>query len=936
MSRLFHGQGPSEEPQSSRPQASAPDLAHFRAHIERVRDATDIIEVIQTYLELDSSHRGPCPFHEDARRAFRVNRQGQHYHCDSCGAGGDIFRSIELIKKVSFAGAIKILADRTGIPPYPLPADQAAPLAREREMHLILMDAAHYYHNRLTGEAKDYLTGKLGLPEAVLDRFLVGQANRSLRDHLLGERKWPLELCLETGILVKDESEAVTDTFANVVIFPVLRRGVVTDIMGMNIHEEPSKVKQLPGENGRLYSEDDLRCDEIYLVEHPLDVLSLKAWDLPAAALIGSGSEGPEVVDRLRVARRVYICFPGGTNGEKRAMKVGHAIGPRARIVRLPKGRSPNDLYREGSREDFHNLVAQAKDPITTEIESIPMDTPKTELVSYLEPVLRLLVGYDLPAAEAYLTTTIKNCFKLNAADVETYRRLLDRYRREAAQRGRNENLPAQHEVLWKDLALICPAQDFVEGVAYFSVYRTCVIQEKNGVKRAVREPFLVTSERKVIPLTPNELAKLGLRLAKEDLLPSDSRRWATDDRVPNSVHAFIHGNAQVDPGGLFDEIEGLFRTYGDYANDDCYAVLTLWCIGTYTFMIFEAYPYISLRSPPHSGKTRTIEIAAPLCFNSLVGASLTEASIYRAVERDRCTVFLDEAEKYRARNRASTSDLFAIFNSGYKRSGSVSRYDTRSRSTVNFSTFSPKMLANITGLDPAAEDRTIPIEPRRTGKELPRFDSQALAPKFAELRNSLQVFAPTHHAEIARRYRSRERVEGLRDREEELWSPILALADFFDEQRFVRNGALAEEDRLVPKILRFAAHCRSLKEKREVEGSIETQVLAGVLRFVQSTEPLILQDGTKTILYLSDDFLTYLRESEGLDTLTKTKLTQVLKRLRIVQNPNKDTYWHRWECRGKRMGQMYYRLCPGRIRVAVSIHWPRHNSRGKGGGSAP
>ena len=86
---------------------------------ETVRNSADIIRVVSDYVSLKGSgnaFKGLCPFHSEKTPSFSVHRERQLFHCFGCGAGGDVFEFVKLIEKVSFPEALRIVAEKCGIP----------------------------------------------------------------------------------------------------------------------------------------------------------------------------------------------------------------------------------------------------------------------------------------------------------------------------------------------------------------------------------------------------------------------------------------------------------------------------------------------------------------------------------------------------------------------------------------------------------------------------------------------------------------------------------------------------------------------------------------------------------------------------------------------------------------------------------------------------
>ena len=84
----------------------------------QVQQANDIIDVIGEHVSLKKKGRemvGLCPFHDDHRPSMNVNPVKQIFKCFACGAGGDVFKFIQMRESLTFPQAIERLAERAGI-----------------------------------------------------------------------------------------------------------------------------------------------------------------------------------------------------------------------------------------------------------------------------------------------------------------------------------------------------------------------------------------------------------------------------------------------------------------------------------------------------------------------------------------------------------------------------------------------------------------------------------------------------------------------------------------------------------------------------------------------------------------------------------------------------------------------------------------------------
>src|SRR5215208_5562624 len=86
--------------------------------VEQVRAGIDIVDLISQHVTLQKAGRtfkAICPFHSEKTPSFVVFPDTQRWHCFGCGEGGDIFTFLMKIENMTFADALRRLADRIGV-----------------------------------------------------------------------------------------------------------------------------------------------------------------------------------------------------------------------------------------------------------------------------------------------------------------------------------------------------------------------------------------------------------------------------------------------------------------------------------------------------------------------------------------------------------------------------------------------------------------------------------------------------------------------------------------------------------------------------------------------------------------------------------------------------------------------------------------------------
>ncbi|MEO0565454.1 MAG: hypothetical protein AAF125_25325, partial [Chloroflexota bacterium] len=179
------------------------------------------------------------------------------------------------------------------------------------------------------------------------------------------------------------------------------------------------------------------------------------------------------------------------------------------------------------------------------------------------------------------------------------------------------------------------------------------------------------------------------------------------------------------------------------------------------------------------------VRVLQPLAFNMITTSDPTGASMFRLIHYTSCTVGIDEAERYHNPKDAGMQQIRQLLNSGYKQGMPAIRITGDDMKPQAFDVYSPKILAAIMGLEDVLASRCIAIPMRRTDQQMPAFP-----PDFdgAPVRHALYTLLLTHFQAVHRNYFARPELHKLHNRSGELWSPLVALAAFFEEDGHVEG----------------------------------------------------------------------------------------------------------------------------------------------------
>lgn len=188
----------------------------------------------------------------------------------------------------------------------------------------------------------------------------------------------------------------------------------------------------------------------------------------------------------------------------------------------------------------------------------------------------------------------------------------------------------------------------------------------------------------------------------------------------------------------LFNEIRAFFVEHLDVANDSFFDVYTAFVLASWRPEDFKVIPYQFFLGPLASGKTRALECFHKLCYRSIMAASMSAASLFRAVEAWHPTLLLDETEIYK---RESMIEVLALLNTGYRRGQYAIRIEKIEEGTPQiamFDTFGFKVLAGTEELAATLQSRCIITTMSKAVREINLFVDEE---KAEELRSKLFMY---------------------------------------------------------------------------------------------------------------------------------------------------------------------------------------------------
>ncbi len=496
-------------------------------------------------------------------------------------------------------------------------------------------------------------------------------------------------------------------------------------------------------------------------------------------------------------------------------------------------------------------------------IETIPEDTHKAKIPALLDPVLKEMAGLNHAQADAILKYTIKEHFSFTLDDLKGYEKVLKGYRKEPtetdAKRLSKEDL-IEILTLEEDSRTVHPAQDFTEGIMSFGV--------------AIKDTLcLVTSGNRLSPFEDAESEGIILKHTTVD-----TTRFSY-----KGIRTFVEDNYSISIPGVYWKVYNYIKRFICFPDEAYLSFVTLWVMGTYLFMIFRYYPYVWLNAEKGSGKTLLMEILSSITFNGELITNPTESVIFRDISNNLITMFIDEVEQLRKRDKDTYGSLISILNAGFNKAGVVKRTESTGQGgfvVKAYSAYSPKMFAGISDIDDVLQDRTvrIPLLRKKDDETVQRYKETAeIVDLQRSIRDELYMFALIYAKDIAEVYHaSGDVIQGmshLNNRELDIWEPVFLLANVIDSQ--AENTKLTDTMEALSK--------KSVEEKQSDSVSQnETYKLLNVVKVMLDEVSTIQQDGNIKVFDAKEVF-EYFQKSDDYEWMQKRNaLTSRLKRIKI------------------------------------------------------
>ena len=397
-------------------------MRYPQTFIDDLKRQADIVRVVQDYVQLKkkgANWMACCPFHKEKTPSFSVSPSKEIFYCFGCHKGGSVFDFVMEIERVPFPEAIKIVADKVGMP-LPKLVDDSRFEARRQEADIVIQLnswAMEFWQQQLESSkegqiAREYLKER-EISQETQTAFRLGYAPDSW-DSLsifLRNKGATQEHIDRSGLVAKKEdSNRSYDRFRGRLMFPVLdAQGRPIAFGGRTLKNEDAKYINSPetaayvkGRNlfGLNLTRDEIRRQGFaILVEGFLDLIVPYQFGVRnVVASLGTALTPDQVKLLSRFARKVVVNYDGdraGIQAAKKSIEILLAEDLEVKILVLPDNADPDEYIRKFGLSEYQRQRAQAQPHIQFVIESALRDrnlhrpAEKAEAVEEVLPYIR-------------------------------------------------------------------------------------------------------------------------------------------------------------------------------------------------------------------------------------------------------------------------------------------------------------------------------------------------------------------------------------------------------------------------------------------------------------------------------------------------------------------------------------------------------------------
>jgi DNA primase len=361
-----------------------------KATIDRIMEATDIVEVIGEFVQLKkrgANYVGLSPFANERTPSFTVSPAKGIFKDFSSGKGGSAITFLMELEKFTYPEALRWLAKKYGIE-----VEETIEKVEDKEeenhresLMIVTGYAAKFFLESLleTDEGKNiglsYFKER-GFSNDTIQKFELGYSpdqweaftGQALKDGYQGQ------FLEESGLSVKRDNGSMYDRYRGRVMFPIHSfTGRVIAFGGRTLKNDKNVPKYVNSPESEIYHKSNVLYglyfakkaireeDNCFLVEGYADVLSVHQAGIENVVASSGTSLTVEQIRLIgRFTKNITILYDGDAAGIKASLRGLDMIleeGLNVKVVLFPDGHDPDSYVRSLGTSGFKKYIDDNK-----------------------------------------------------------------------------------------------------------------------------------------------------------------------------------------------------------------------------------------------------------------------------------------------------------------------------------------------------------------------------------------------------------------------------------------------------------------------------------------------------------------------------------------------------------------------------------------------
>jgi DNA primase len=446
------------------------------ALLEQIRAASDIVEVIGSYIPLKragANFTALCPFHKEKSPSFNVSSTRQGFHCFGCHKGGDVFKFVQEYENLTFIEAVRRLAERAKIP---LDTFDGPGAAATRGLKEALFDLHEQITKRWQQALANDAAGQIGrdyiakrqISSEAQQLFRIGYSPDKWDDtvNFAKSKGFSEEVLEQSGLVIKrDEGGGYYDRFRGRLMFPICdEQGRVIGFSGRVLSGDEKTAKYVNSPETLLFHKSKiffgldkskrpiLDAGYAIICEGQIDMIQcFMAGVKNIVAPQGTAFTSDHARILKRYVNDIVLCFDSDNAGQNAAVRaLDHLLGAELsiRVAVVPAPHDPDSFIRANGAEAYRQLIERAPSFFDFYLERLcklnDIATDQGQLA-----VLRAMAEAVQKANNAVTTDKYaqKTAFRLGVS-VDSVRKEFARKGKAAPQPREYDDAPPEEEVL--------------------------------------------------------------------------------------------------------------------------------------------------------------------------------------------------------------------------------------------------------------------------------------------------------------------------------------------------------------------------------------------------------------------------------------------------------------------------------------------------------